>query len=197
MHPRIELVWPTHTRALPSVEIHRVLHDVAELGGAIGYVTPPTRTEIDAWLEQTLTAVRSGDAALAVALVDGSVQATGLWRRSPHEMFRQSAEIEKVMVHPSARGLGLGRLIGEALVQSARAAGLETLDLGVRGNNHGAIELYEQLGFHEWGRLPNVIEVGDERYDAVRMMLALGHGPGIVLRGSEPGGPGWSPRRRS
>jgi ribosomal protein S18 acetylase RimI-like enzyme len=26
-----------------------------------------------------------------------------------------------------------------------------------RGNNHGAIELYEQLGFREWGRQPNVI----------------------------------------
>ena len=43
--------------------------------------------------------------------------------------------------------------------------------------------------------LPNVIEVGDERYDDVRMCLDLGRDPYVVLRGSGPGGPGSSPRR--
>ena len=83
-----------------------------------------------------------------------------------------------------------------ALIDSARDHGIETLVLGVRGNNHGAIELYEQHGFREWGRLPDVIEVGNERYDDVRMYLCLGHGPDVVLRGASPDGPGSSPRRR-
>ena len=59
------------------------------------------------------------------------------------------------------------------LIASAAAAGIETLVLGVRGNNHLAIQLYEELGFVEWGRLPDVIEVGDERFDDVRMYLKL------------------------
>jgi len=100
-----------------------------------------------------------------------------------------------MMAHPSARGLGLGGLIMNALIGSAHDKGIETLTLGVRGNNHGAIELYEQHGFQEWGRLPNVIAVGNERYDDVHMYLDLSRGPDVVLRGSSQGGPGSSPRR--
>lgn len=196
MQPTVELMWPAQADTQLSIEIHRVLRDVAERGDAIGYLSPPTRSDTDSWLERTLTAVQSGNAALAIALVEGTVQATGLWCRSPHAMFTRCATLEKVMAHPGARGLGLGRLIVNALTDNARTAGLETLDLGVRGNNHGAIQLYEQLGFHEWGRRRNVIEVGNERYDEIRMTLHLGYSRGTVLRGSQPDGPGSSPRRR-
>jgi ribosomal protein S18 acetylase RimI-like enzyme len=195
MQPKIELLWPTSTDSQLRAGIHRVLHDVAESGGAIGYLSPPTTADTGAWLEEILIAVRSGDAALVLAVVDQRLQATGLWRRRPETVYAHSADIEKVMAHPSARGLGLGRLIVTALIDNARDAQLETLALSVRGNNHGAIELYEQLGFREWGRQPNVIEVGNERYDDVRMALDLGHASGIILYGSQPGGSGSSPRR--
>ena len=111
-------------------------------------------------------------------------------------VFAHSADIQKVMAHPDARGLGLGRLIVTALIDSASDADIETLALGVRGNNHGALELYEQLGFRVWGRQKNVIEVGNERFDDVRMFLDLGRSQNVILRGSESGGPGSSPRRR-
>lgn len=188
-------MWPARINTRLSIEIHRVLHDVAECGDAIGYLSPPARSETDPWLEQMIAAARSGNAALAAVLVEGTIQAIGLWRRSPHPLFSRSAAIEKVMAHPSARGLGLGRLVVNALTDHARSAGLETLELNVRGNNHGAIQLYEELGFHEWGRRANVVEVGNERYDMVHMMRHLGHDTSVVHRGSAPGGPGWSPRR--
>jgi ribosomal protein S18 acetylase RimI-like enzyme len=146
-------------------------------------------------LDDVLVAVRSSDSALVVGLVGGTVQATGLWRRGGERLFAHCAAVEKVMAHPDARGLGLGRMIVTALIDDARAAGIETLDLSVRGNNHGAIELYEQLGFTEWGRRPNVVEVGHERYDEVRMSQRLGQAPHVILRGSPPDGPGCSPRR--
>jgi ribosomal protein S18 acetylase RimI-like enzyme len=193
--PKIELIWPTGAGPRLRAEVHRILHDVTELGGAIGYLSPPTRAQTDAWLDGVLDAVRAGNAAFAVALVDGTAQATGLWRRRQGQVFAHSAELEKVMAHPGARGLGLGHTIVGAVLDSARAAGIETIGLGVRGNNEGAIALYERLGFREWGRVPNVIEVGDERYDDVHMFLDLGRAPGVVLRGSGPGGPGSSPRR--
>ena len=164
-------------------------------GGAVGYLTPPPVSETDAWLSDTLAAVRAGDAALAVGVVDGRVEATGMWRRGPRPIFEHAADVMKVMAHPGARGLGLGRLVVSGLVERARAAGLETLTLGVRGNNHGTIDLYRSLGFVEWGRLPNVIEVGPDRYDDVRMYLSFSRSPEVRLRGSLPGGPGSSPAR--
>ena len=191
-----DLHWPTDAPDDLRKAIHRVLHAVVATGGAVGYLEPPTRAEVDHWLDGVLDSVRAGDGALALALVDGTVEAMGTWLRETPPVFRHSAVIGKVMAHPSARGLGLGRQVVTALVDNARTAGLELLTLGVRGNNHGTIQLYEELGFTEWGRLPNRIEVGDDRFDDVQMMLQLGFGPNVRLRGAEPGGPGSTPPRR-
>jgi ribosomal protein S18 acetylase RimI-like enzyme len=192
----IELRWPTDTTADLRDAVHRLLRDVVADGGAVGYLDPPARAESDAWLDGVLTDVRHGDGALVVASVDAVPAAMGTWRRDQAQVFRHSAEISKLMAHPSARGLGLGRRIVTALVEDARTSGIELLRLGVRGNNHGTIQLYEDLGFRECGRFPNRIEVGDDRFDDVWMMLPLGHPPGVRLRGSLPGGPGSTPARR-
>ncbi len=191
----IDLSWPTVADERLRAEVHEVLHAVVAAGGAIGWKRPPGRAETDAWLDGVLAS--PSDGALVVARVDGVLRGTATWRRSESEVFEHMAEVRRVAAHPAARGLGLGaRLVG-AVVDHARAAGLEMLTLGVRGNNHGAIQLYESLGFREWGRLPNVIAVGDVRFDDVRMYLPLGHREGVVLHGSAPGGLGSSPARTS
>ncbi len=191
----VELRWPTDLDDELSIEVHRVLHAVVRAGGAVGYLSPPDRAMSDKWLTAVLAAVRAGDAALALARVDGRTEAFGCWSRLPWEPFVHSAEIQKVMAHPEARDNGLGRRIVAALIERARAAGLENLILDARGNNHGAIELYEEFGFVVHGRMPNVVEVGNLRFDSVKMHLVLGHPPGVELRGSQPGGPGSSRRR--
>lgn len=106
--------------------------------------------------------------------------ATGLWKRHEAHFFHHMAELAKVMVHPRARGMGLGALVTRAVMDNAAAAGIETL----------------QLGFREWGRLPNVIEVGDERFDDVRMSVVLGRPGHLDLHGRSPTGPGASSVRR-
>lgn len=196
MAPRIEIVWPTAADERLRAGVHRMIDAVVELGGAIGWLSPPNRAETDRWLDDVLVWTKAGQAALAVALLDGEVAAGGLWRRATGDVYRHRAELQKVMAHPTARGLGLGRRVVDALIADARTAGVELLTLGARGNNHGAIELYEDLGFREWGRLPGGIEVGDERYDDVKLFLVLGRPPHVTLRGSPPDGPGSSPRRR-
>ncbi|GHH62745.1 GNAT family N-acetyltransferase [Lentzea cavernae] len=180
-----------HLRA----EIHAVVHDVVAAGGAVGYHSPPSHDRISDWLDSVLKLVRNGDAAFAVAVVDGIVRAVGMWRRGSTAVFQHRAEVQQIMAHPSARGLGLGRLVMEGLVENARAQGLEILMLGVRGNNHGAIELYESLGFRECGRMPNAIAVGTQRWDDVWMYLPLGYPEGTQLNGAAAGGLGSSPRR--
>ena len=193
----IEVDWPSELDDELGAGVHRVLHDVVAVGGAVGYLSPPDRATSDKWLADVLDSVRAGDAALALARVDGRVTAFGCWRRMPFVAFTHSAEIQKVMAHPDARGLGLGRAVVGALIDNARGTDLETLHLGVRGNNHGARELYEDFGFVVHGRTPNVVEVGNLRFDDVRMHLVLGRGPEVELRGSLPGGPGSSPSRRA
>jgi ribosomal protein S18 acetylase RimI-like enzyme len=195
----VELVWPTTLDEALRARIHRVIQAVTETGGAIGYLAPPGRAEIDAWLDGVLADVRAGDAALALATAagrSGEVLGCALWRRrTAVASYRHSAELQQVMTHPAARGRGIGRLLLSALIDDVRAAGLELLILGVRGNNHGAIGLYEDLGFKEWGRLPSGIAVGDERFDDVKMYLDLGRPDGVAVHGAAAVGAGASPRR--
>lgn len=193
--PEINLRWPTEADDQLRTEIHSVVHDVVAAGGAVGYHEPPTFDRISQWLDDVLKQVRNNDAAFATAVVDGTVRAVGLWRRGSTAVFQHRAEIQQIMAHPTARGLGLGKLVMQGLVQNARSTGMEVAMLGVRGNNHGAIELYESLGFRECGRMPNAIAVGNDRWDDVWMYLPLGYPEGTVLNGAEAGGPGSSPRR--
>jgi ribosomal protein S18 acetylase RimI-like enzyme len=184
--------WPTKNSPTLCGEIHRLLHDVTAAGGAIGWVDPPSRKESGEWLGSLFEDVLHGDAALCLAGLDGVSQGMGCWRRDNMKVHRKRAEISKVMVHPTARGRGLGRIITTALVADARDAEIETLHLSARGNNHLAIAIYNSLGFKEWGRLPNSIEVGNLRFDDVRMFLQFPFAVGVVPCGSSPVGLGSS-----
>lgn len=197
MAKRVKLEWPATWSDELGERVHTLIHAVSDLGGAIGWMSPPPRAETDRWLHNVLDAVAAGDAALCTAMVDEpQLAAMGLWRRDEAHYFHHMAELAKIMAHPRTRGFGLGAVVTKALIDSAMTAGMETLQLGVRGNNHLAIELYEALGFKVWGRLPNVIEVGDQRFDDVRMFLDLVRPAHLVLRGGSPSGPGASQSRR-
>jgi ribosomal protein S18 acetylase RimI-like enzyme len=130
-----------------------------------------------------------------VARVDGWLAALGTWSRLPAEVLAHNGEIRRVMVHRSARGLGLGRLVTSALVDSARTAGVEQLLCDVRGNNHAAVALYLSLGFREYGRLPDFLAVGVHRFDRVRLVLPLQIPADVVRHGSRAEGPGASSAR--
>lgn len=189
----VALLWPDETSPELGEAVHRIIHAVVSLGGTVGWLAPPGQDETDRWLMELTAAVQAGDAALCVATVDSVPQALGAWRRGSALVFRNMAEIIKVMAHPEARGLSLGREVTAALVADARGAAIETLSLGVRGNNHLAIALYESLGFAVYGRLPNVLAVGDDRFDEVRMYLQFPPPRHVQWHGSQPGGLGGSP----
>jgi len=59
-------------------EIHRVTCAVVDQGGAVGYDTPPSPDDTRRWLDDVLESVRTNTAVLAVAAVDGRVEAMGL-----------------------------------------------------------------------------------------------------------------------
>ena len=56
-------------------------------------------------------------------------------------------ELNRMYVRPSARGLGMGRMLARAVIEEARAEGLHTLRLGALYRHTEALPLYESLGF--------------------------------------------------
>lgn len=190
---QVDLEWPDQLDEQLTSEIHAVVVDVVSSGGAVGWLTPPTQRNVEDWLTDLL----DSDGRLVVARVDGRVAGLGTWSRLPAEVLAHNGEIRRVMVHRSARGLGLGRAVTAALVDSARSAGIEQLLCDVRGNNHAAIALYLSLGFQEYGRLPDFLAVGAHRFDRVRLFLPLQMAPEAIRHGSRSEGPGASVARTS
>lgn len=87
------------------------------------------------------------------------------------------AHILNVCVHPDAHMCGYGQKMTEKLIQVATEHQAETVFLEVRPSNHGAIRLYERLGFKEIGRRKGYYQaVGGGREDALMMALKIeGH----------------------
>jgi len=82
-----------------------------------------------------------------------------------------------VYVRSAARGQGLGRLLVEQVIATARGAGLEQLHLTVSSEALAARALYGTLGFAQLGTEPRGLKLGPSRYvDEVLMMLDLRRG---------------------
>ena len=61
----------------------------------------------------------------------------------------QAAEIKRMWVDPSARGLGLGRRLLEELEERARVRGVMKVRLETNGSLTAAIALYRSAGYEE------------------------------------------------
>jgi ribosomal protein S18 acetylase RimI-like enzyme len=188
------LSWLESADAGRRERLHDLVAAVMRLGGAVGWLGVPAAEETDEWLDGILASVKTGGTRLALLSDEGgAVLALGRWTRYDKPAVSLNAEILQVMVHPAARGRSLARVLLRALVDDARGHGVETVTLDVRGNNHAAMALYESEGFEVYGRLPDFVAVGDERWDRVLYRLDLRAGPGAVRRhGGRPIGPGSS-----
>ena len=118
------------------------------------------------WSEGALELLLCESATGFVCLCDGRVQAYGGMLIAPDE-----GQITNVAVHPEARRMGLGRAIVDALINEARARGLEQISLEVRVSNLAAIALYEKVGFAVEGRRKNFYRRPTE--DALVMLKSI------------------------
>jgi [ribosomal protein S18]-alanine N-acetyltransferase len=62
------------------------------------------------------------------------------------------AELESVVVSPSARRKGIGKALCQQVMDWSRNTGATELELEVRASSAGALALYRSLGFVEQGR---------------------------------------------
>lgn len=70
-------------------------------------------------------------------------------------MDTETFELAKMAVAPEARGNGIGRLLGQAAIARARAAGAMRIFLESNRKLLPALELYRQLGFREFTGPPS------------------------------------------
>ena len=88
--------------------------------------------------------------AFFVGRLDGQPVASGAWRRRSDVDFAgttNTAEVKRMYVVPSARGLGLARAMLAHLEATARDAGVDALVLETGMKQPEAIALYESSGY--------------------------------------------------
>ncbi len=71
------------------------------------------------------------------------------------EGYRFTVE-HTIMLHQEGHGQGGGRLLMEALMSQAKAAGLHSMFAGCTAENAGAIQFHASLGFQVVATLPEV-----------------------------------------
>ncbi|WP_338847734.1 GNAT family N-acetyltransferase [Massilia sp. W12] len=111
------------------------------------------------WWEQCLA---TGEAAEVVfgAWLDARLLGVAGLAFSQRAKTRHKADVFGMYVSPEARGLGLGKLLLQALEHAARARGVQVLQLTVTDGNAQAQALYRACGFIPFGLEPMAVRVG-------------------------------------
>jgi len=68
---------------------------------------------------------------------------------------------------------GIGGMLLEKLIQFAKDADIEIIELSVRSDNNSAIHLYEKYGFKRIGTYPAFFKIENNYYDFEEMYLDL------------------------
>ena len=86
---------------------------------------------------------------LLLAWVGDDLAGCGALRPIADADYANACEMKRLFVRPGFRGLGLGRVIAEALIDEARRAGYSHILLDTLDDMEAARELYSSLGFEE------------------------------------------------
>lgn len=87
--------------------------------------------------------------ALALATVDGQVAGCCALRPIDSTDYANACEMKRLYVRPAYRGLGVGRILAESIVDQGRLLDYDCILLDTLSDMEAARALYEDLGFEE------------------------------------------------
>ena len=109
-----------------------------------------------------------------VAVVDGkTVGSAGIEQAGKYIKTRHRAEFG-ISILKEYWGLGIGKALTRACIDCAKSAGYEQLELEVVDDNESALNLYQKMGFIEYGRKPRAFKhpkIGFQTLVLMRMEL--------------------------
>ena len=86
---------------------------------------------------------------LLLATVDGELAGCCAMRPLDSVDYTNACEMKRLFVRPAFRGLQLGRMLAERILDSARVAGYACILLDTLDDMESARALYQELGFEE------------------------------------------------
>jgi len=145
----------SHAIELRVKDLSRILADSVSSGAAVSFMSPLSYDDAaQFWLRDVRPEVLAGRRVLFGAERDGDLIGTVqlLTAMPPNQPHR--CEIAKMIVHPRARRLGVGRSLMTSALDRARALGKTLVTLDTRTGDV-AEPLYESVGFATAGVIPD------------------------------------------
>lgn len=110
---------------------------------------------------------------MVVALVGNEIAGNSFLRLNGKSRFAHRASLG-IALRKKYWGLGLGKLLVQAVIDTAMQKGVDYLELEVVADNERAISLYEKMGFETLCRLPDAIRWEDgSSHDLLTMRKTL------------------------
>jgi ribosomal protein S18 acetylase RimI-like enzyme len=134
-------------------ELIDLLGDAVDDGASLGFLTPLTDGEARHYWEEVVAGVGDGSRVLLVRRDGGRVVGSVQLALARQKNGSHRAEVQKLMVHRSARRRGLGRTLMEAVEAEARRAGRTLLVLDTRRGDPSE-RLYLSRGYTPAGIIP-------------------------------------------
>src|SRR5262245_13682324 len=136
---------------LPQLVV--LLQDAVAGGASIGFMPPLLHAEAIAYWNGIITDLAGGTRVLLVAMQDGKVAGSVQLEPAGRANGAHRAEVQRLIVHRSARRQGLGRALMAALEDHARHTGRTLLVLDTREGDPSEA-LYERCGYTRVGVIP-------------------------------------------
>jgi GNAT superfamily N-acetyltransferase len=136
------------------LDLCEILADCVEGGASVGFMQPYTPADAEPYWRNVAEAVEAGVNLLAVAEVEGKIVGTVQvgFASMPNQPHR--GDLKKLLVHRSARGKGLARLLMEAIEREAARHGKHLLVLDT-ATGSDAEAIYPRLGWERAGVIPD------------------------------------------
>ncbi|TWD55776.1 L-amino acid N-acyltransferase YncA [Agrobacterium vitis] len=140
-----------------------ILSDCVEGGASVGFMLPIEAETAQAFWQGVANAVEAGDVVLVAAEYEGKIVGTAQLslKLPPNQPHR--ADVKKLLVHRSARGLGLSRLLMTEIEKQAAEAKKSLLVLDT-ATGELAERIYEKLGWIKAGVVPDYALFPDGRF---------------------------------
>ena len=134
-------------------ELTTATMDAIQEGIGFGWITKPPKNKImEYWKGVLLVPNRWLFLGKYKGVISGSIQVVTLSSNNEAALFR--VFIDTHFVATWARGHGLAKLLLEKAQNECKSKNYSHVILDVRETQKRAINLYEQLGFKLWGKLP-------------------------------------------
>jgi ribosomal protein S18 acetylase RimI-like enzyme len=128
---------------------------------------------------RVLRAIRDRETLAVVACESGKGAARGaISGFAIMELGDERAHLVLLAVRPSHRRLGIGQRMLDWLLESARVAGMASVNLELRSVNEAARRFYRAMGFYETVLVPGYYRSGEGRKEGALRMLRVLRAPG-------------------